>query len=60
MVKPIARGGREHVDYVPTQIATEYFRRVYTDGEGNPLHGIIDFSSGHLEGAFVLLCEKEQ
>ena len=27
--KPIEKDGREHVDYVPTQIVTEYFRYVF-------------------------------
>ena len=26
--QPVARDGREHIDYVPTQVVTEYFRRV--------------------------------
>lgn len=29
MGKPVARDGHEHVDYVPTQIVTEYFRRQF-------------------------------
>ena len=33
IVKPIARDGREHIEYVPTQIVTEYFRRVFRDAE---------------------------
>jgi hypothetical protein len=29
--RSIAKDGREHVDYVPTQIVTEYFRRTFLD-----------------------------
>src|SRR5690606_13318881 len=29
VAKPIVKDGRVHVDYVPTQIVTEYFRRIY-------------------------------
>src|ERR1035437_3166722 len=29
--RPITKDGREHVDYVPTQIVTEYFRRTFPD-----------------------------
>ena len=29
MGKPIAHDGHEHIDYVPTQIITEYFRRQF-------------------------------
>jgi len=61
IAKPIARDGREHVEYVPTQIATEYFRRVFRDGGGEPIDGIIyDSSRNPNGGAFVLFCENEQ
>lgn len=30
---PIERDGREHYEYVPTQIVAEYFRRVFRDGD---------------------------
>ena len=44
-IKPVARDGMEHVEYVPTQIVTEYFRyRFRADGEA-PLDGIIWRSS---------------
>lgn len=29
LCKPIARDGKEHIDYVPTQIVTEYFRYMF-------------------------------
>lgn len=61
IVKPIARDGREHIEYVPTQIVTEYFRRVFRDADGDEVDGIIYTSSR--EGgdrAFVLFCENEQ
>lgn len=61
IVQPISRDGREHIEYVPTQIVTEYFRRVFRDADGNALDGIIYTSSR--EGgdrAFALFCENEQ
>lgn len=42
MAQPIAHDGREHIEYVPTQIVTEYFRRVFRDDHGNAIDGIID------------------
>lgn len=61
IVQPIARDGREHIEYVPTQIVTEYFRRVFRDADGNAIDGIIYTSSRHGgDRAFVLFCENEQ
>lgn len=34
IAKPIARDGREHIEYVPTQIVTEYLRRVFRGADG--------------------------
>ncbi|TWB23423.1 RES domain-containing protein [Nitrospirillum amazonense] len=61
IARPITRDGREHIEYVPTQIVTEYFRRVFRDSNGNPIDGIIYTSSRRADGrAFVLFCENEQ
>lgn len=61
IVQPIARDGREHIEYVPTQIVTEYFRRVFRDPDGNAIEGIIYRSSRQGgDRAFVLFCENEQ
>jgi hypothetical protein len=59
--QPIARDGREHIEYVPTQIVTEYFRRVFRFKDGGQLDGII-YSSAKTAGsnAFVLFCENGQ
>lgn len=61
IAKPIARDGREHIEYVPTQIVTEYFRRVFRDAEDQAIDGIVYQSSrAGGERAFVLFCENEQ
>src|SRR5689334_1893552 len=39
--QPVMHDGREHIDYVPSQIVTEYFRHVYRTDEGRQLDGII-------------------
>lgn len=59
--QPIARDGHEHIDYVPTQIVTEYFRRVFRLKDGNPIDGILYRSAKNADGqAFVLFCENHQ
>jgi len=59
--QPIARDGREHIEYVPTQIVTEYFRRLFRAADEQSLDGII-YRSAKQAGAkaFVLFCENEQ
>ncbi|MDR3491217.1 MULTISPECIES: HEPN-associated N-terminal domain-containing protein [unclassified Mucilaginibacter] len=42
---PIYKDGREHIDYVPTQIITEYFRYTFNDLTDIALDGIIYPSS---------------
>ena len=59
--KPITRDGREHIEYVPTQIVTEYFRRVFQRDDNTRLDGLIYRSSRQPGGmAFVLSCENER
>lgn len=61
LVEPIPRDGREHIEYVPTQIVTEYFRRVFRDESGGSLDGIVYQSSRDGgDKAIVLFCENEQ
>lgn len=61
IAKPIARDGREHIEYVPTQIVTEYFRRVFQRADKTRLDGLIYRSSRQPGGkAFVLFCENAQ
>jgi len=43
--KPIERADKAHIDYVPTQIVTEYFRHVLLLEEGKQIDGVIYPSS---------------
>jgi hypothetical protein len=55
LVKPITLDGREHIDYVPTQIVTEYLR-YFTELE---IHGLRFASSQYLGGFnIVLFCDS--
>ena len=51
--KPIAKDRKEHIDYVPTQIISEFFRHRFTYNEKN-LNGII-FDSSKTDGKNMAL-----
>ena len=48
--KPIDKDGREHIDYVPTQVVTEYFRHIFEIEHDIKVRGIIYQSSRVLNG----------
>lgn len=50
---PVARDQRVHVDYLPSQVVTEYFRDY--DFEAGRLDGIVYNSTVHLEGWNIAL-----
>ena len=59
-VQAVEKDGREHIEYVPTQVVTEYFRRVFRDTDGEPIRGIIYPSSRHEGGkSYVLFFVSE-
>lgn len=61
IAKPVERNGREHIEYVPTQVVTEFFRHIYETSAGEKLDGIIYRSSKNDErDACVLFCENHQ
>lgn len=51
----IERDGREHVEYVPTQVATEYFRRVFRTVDGHSVDGILYRSARQPGGTCCVL-----
>ena len=59
--KPISRDDRSHVEYVPTQIVTEYFRHIFRSDGNVKLDGII-YPSSKSSGnpAVVLFASSEQ
>lgn len=38
---PVVKDGREHIDYVPTQVVTEYLRRIFRTHDNDEIHGIV-------------------
>lgn len=58
--KRIIKDGIEHIEYVPTQIFTEYFRHIFFDEHGKKINGILYRSSKHNdEVACVLFLENK-
>jgi len=55
----IKKDGREHIEYVPTQVFSEYFRRIYKTEDDKSLNGIIYHSSKHKGVCCVLFCGPE-
>lgn len=57
--RPVSRNGSEHIDYVPTQVVTEYFRAIVRH-KGCPLDGVLYFSARcDQESCVVLFAEQE-
>jgi hypothetical protein len=58
--RPISKDGMEHIDYVPTQVFTEYIRYLYVSIEGDHILGII-YPSAKKEGgkSIVLFLEND-
>ena len=58
--RPISKDGMVHIDYVPTQMFTEYIRYVHQDINGDNINGIIYPSSQKAGGkAIVLFLENK-
>lgn len=57
--KPIIKDDREHIEYVPTQIVTEYFRHMYHIDHSDDIHGIFYPSSRCSGISCVLFCGSE-
>ena len=53
--QPIDRDETEHLEYVPTQIVTEFFRHVFPVEHEQPLDGIVYTSSVHEGGQCIVL-----
>jgi hypothetical protein len=59
--KPVDRSQTEHLEYVPTQIVTEYFRHVYGNEHGTQVDGL-RYGSAVQDGGecVVLFVDNEQ
>jgi hypothetical protein len=60
LTRPVSRNGAEHIDYVPTQIVTEYLRYLFRFDENESVDGLVFTSSRDSSGeCFVLFAERE-
>jgi Zn ribbon nucleic-acid-binding protein len=55
-IEPVVKDGREHIDYVPTQVVTEYIRRVFRENDAE-VHGVIYPSAVSTGKSCVLFLE---
>ena len=55
IAKPFVRDDRIHIEYVPTQVATEWLRTRFDPGPGRPLVGLLYGSSRSPGGVSVSL-----
>jgi len=60
LAKPIAKDGREHIEYVPTQIVTEYLRYVFRTETGHRVRGVIYQSARNGGGKCCVLFFKNK
>ena len=59
IAKCVKKDGREHIEYVPTQVVTEFFRRVFTEPDGQSVDGILYTSSKTGAGCCVLFLDEK-
>jgi RES domain-containing protein len=55
IAKPVIKDGREHVDYVPSQIVSEYFSQVFQGKTSEVISGIIYPSAVRPQGKNIVL-----
>jgi len=58
--KSIKKDGREHTEYVPTQIVTEYFKHIFSDEDRDIVRGIIYPSARRRRGRSCVLFFEEK
>jgi hypothetical protein len=55
LAKPVEKDGREHLEYVPTQIVTEYLRHIFRTEAGHRVRGVIYQSARKAGGKCCVL-----
>ncbi|ASF45484.1 RES family NAD+ phosphorylase [Methylovulum psychrotolerans] len=58
--KPVTKDGSEHIEYVPSQVVSEYFALVFQPAKGKNLDGILYPSSVHSGGRNLVLFPSER
>ena len=57
---PVSRDGREHIDYVPSQVVSEFFTQVFRTKEGHKIDGMIYPSAVVPDGKNVVLFPPQE
>ena len=60
ITRPVVHDGREHTEYVPTQILTEYFRHRYRLHDGTQLDAIVYPSTQRRAGRSVVIFASQE
>jgi RES domain-containing protein len=60
ITKPVEKDNRKHIDYVPSQVVSEYFALVFQPGNGEHLDGILYPSAVHPSGRNLVLFPSER
>lgn len=60
ITKPVEKNGSEHIEYVPTQVVSEYFALVFELKNGERLDGILYPSAVHPGGRNLVLFPTER
>jgi hypothetical protein len=53
--KPIQKDGQEHIDYVPSQVVSEYFAEIFKKDDNHQLDGIVYPSAVSPNGKNIVL-----
>lgn len=59
ITSPIEKDGKEHIEYIPSQIVTEYFRYILKTKENKKINGIAYPSSKNKKKCYVLFYSHE-
>lgn len=59
LIKPVSKDGMEHVEYVPTQIISEYFRYRFLDYDGTYVDGFIYPSVKNSGGINIVIFDSD-
>lgn len=53
--EPVTKDGREHIDYAPSQVVSEFFSQIFRGANGEKIHGMVYPSAVHQGGRNVVL-----
>ena len=60
IIEPVQPDRQEHIEYVPTQVVTEFIKLRFTDQQGKKLDGIMYPSSQRCEGRNLVLFATQE